>query len=401
MDDFNEKVWLVLRKLKNYYYQNNNNSLIKYSIQFFPQKYYILSSEEECENLKLLEQKKILRIVQRKINNYKCIRIDLILNHPQFNNLFQEYFFNYKSSKNNANSHKKQTVYPFNQNNKHFTNFTPYFIKQELKILDIILKHYLRNGAISNKDYRCLITINRILKKIIHETSNIRNEGYFKKNNIKDKFKNQDFKKSHNYDRKVQSTLDKNTRENTNPLPITGKIEVQGLSEGLKALRKYENQNIGPKFPFKIPSGTHWDNVIIRFLNDEEIEIHVKKLKHITNYKEMGMIGKGKIPVPNEQWIFLKVLAQCQGELSIKDPEAKDKYKKQKQALTETLRNYFSIDYDPFYPYKSCSEKDGNSYKIKILLIPSQPKEEPENSIEEDTDPLGIQEYLNTTMVGK
>jgi hypothetical protein len=110
------------------------------------------------------------------------------------------------------------------------------------------------------------------------------------------------------------------------------------------------------------------------------------------------MIGKGKVPEPSEQWLFMKVLAQYQGEITIRDPEAKDKYKKQKQALTETLRNYFSIDYDPFYPYHSCPEKAGNSYKIKLLLIPPFDKDTRPNIIEEETDPLGIQEYLNEAL---
>lgn len=110
----------------------------------------------------------------------------------------------------------------------------------------------------------------------------------------------------------------------------------------------------------------------------------------------MGMVGKGKIPQPSEQWIFLKVLAQKHGEITIKDPEAKDRYKKQKQALTEALRNYFCIDYDPFYPYQSSLEKDGNSYKIKLLLIPPSKREESEKlTIDEDADSLGIHEFLS------
>ncbi len=113
----------------------------------------------------------------------------------------------------------------------------------------------------------------------------------------------------------------------------------------------------------------------------------------------MGMVGKGNIPKPCEQWHFLRVLAQYNGELTIKDPEAKDKYKKQKQGLSETLRKYFSIDYDPFYPYQSCVEKGGNSYKIKLLLIPPPKQDLPKHHMDNDNDAdsLGIHEFLDET----
>ena len=69
--------------------------------------------------------------------------------------------------------------------------------------------------------------------------------------------------------------------------------------------------------------------------------------------KEMGMIGRGKNPNPSEAWTFMEVLAQLNGELTIKDAQAKDKYKKQKELLAKALQSYFSLEYDPFYPYHS------------------------------------------------
>ena len=81
------------------------------------------------------------------------------------------------------------------------------------------------------------------------------------------------------------------------------------------------------------------------------------------------------------------------GELTIKDPEAKDKYKKQKEFLTKGLQNYFSIDYDPFYPYHGSLEKRETSYKIKATLLP--PPEKDEIKQKSSTDPLGIKEYIS------
>jgi len=415
-EDFNSNVWLVLQKIKKYYYQNTNTLNIKYLIYLFPINSNKLSSEEECSILKTLEQKGVLQIFKRKIVNCTCINIHLKILQPYFYKLYQEYFFYYQNNGLQTDSNIKKASYPVNHNKKDNTNFTSYLLRQELIILDIILKNYLRSDVINQKDYKCLITINRVLKKITYENIGNRIIDTTEKKNYQDKKKRnrnnryKEHNKLHNQDRKVQSSLDKNVInkgennevKNRLPLPITGKIEVHGLTEGLKDLKTLRTKEVntnGPKFPYKITSGTHWNNVIIKFINEEEVEIQVKKLKLITDFKEMGMIGKGKIPNPSEQWAFLKVLAKCNGEITIRDQEAKDKYKKQKQALTEILQNYFSIDYDPFYPYKSCPEKGGNSYKIKLLLIPPPVS----NKIikEENPDPLGIQEYLSSQIVNK
>ncbi|HLL60639.1 MAG TPA: hypothetical protein VK338_02895, partial [Candidatus Nitrosocosmicus sp.] len=69
--------------------------------------------------------------------------------------------------------------------------------------------------------------------------------------------------------------------------------------------------------------------------------------------------------LPNKQWELLQLLATYNGELSWHDKGATEKIKKKKQLLSDTLKQYFQIDDDPFYPYKKL-----NAYKIKITLIP-------------------------------
>jgi hypothetical protein len=159
-------------------------------------------------------------------------------------------------------------------------------------------------------------------------------------------------------------------------------------------------QGMQKKFPFKLPAGTKWEDLTIKFLDAENIFIQVKQFKHRASFYELGMIGKGKTPSPSEAWIFFKTLAQLNGELSIKDAQAKDKYKKQKEILAKSLQDYFSIDYDPFFPYHSSSEKTGNSYKIKITLIPPLHdshiiNKEPNEADDEKFEDLGINEYFN------
>ncbi len=163
------------------------------------------------------------------------------------------------------------------------------------------------------------------------------------------------------------------------------------LKNGSEESNKADNNN---KFPYKLPAGTEWGNFIIKFEDDENIYIQVKNIKHRVNYKDMGFVGRGKNPCPSEMWIFLKVLAMVNGELTLKDKEAKDKYKKQKELLTKKFQDYFRLEYDLFYPYKSSPEKYGNSYKIKVTLIPPNNKDE-KLCTEVDEDKFGIQEDLN------
>ena len=186
----------------------------------------------------------------------------------------------------------------------------------------------------------------------------------------------------------------KDIKDKQKPIPtqiISGKIEVEGLQDGLKAIAKIKKEDKN-KFPYKLPAGTKWENFIIKFEDDENVFIQVKQFKHNAGYKEMGMVGRGKNPNPSEAWTFMEVLAQVNGELTIKNTEARDKYKKQKELLAKALQSYFSLDYDPFYPYRSSSEKQGNSYKIKITLIPPPDKKEKANANKNNNNDLGIEE---------
>jgi len=270
-----------------------------------------------------------------------------------------------------------------------------HYLQLEAKRFEVTLKHFFEMGILNQEDYQFLIANLKMVKAflntrlLVHPQKQPERNDYWANSNY--------FNKPH---KKLKSPLNNNLKQLslfdiTNPLPITGKIVVSGLNERLDALKPKELEKSGPKFPYKIPAGTHWSSIIIKFLDDEQVEIKIKRFRHTTNYKEMGMIGKGNIPAPSEQWVFLKVLAQCTGEITIQDSKAKDTYKKQKQELTEILQQYFSIDYDPFYPYKSSYEKSGNSYKIKLTLIPPVEILQDIVSSESKEDTLGIQEFLN------
>lgn len=381
---FNRNIWYVLQKIKRNNPYNQADFPIKYTIHFIQENVNIKSSQEECEILKKLTEWKVINISRRELKPELRILVYLTILQPRFDEIFKifetlyERNCNVKPIPQQINSfHKVQDLkedisLQFNLQLEK-TILSSYFLKRELDQFELTLKYFYEVGAVTKEDYEFLTSNSKMVK------------NFLSRNNV--------YKKKRKPQKRNQIISGKQQ-----PLPITGEIVVSGLKEGFESLKTIKDEKRVPKFPYKIPAGTHWNNVIIKFLDDERIEIWVKKQKHVTDYKEMGMIGKGKIPEPSEQWLFMKVLAKCHGEITIKDPEAKEKYKKQKQALTETLRSYFSIDYDPFYPYQSSLEKGGNSYKIKLLLIPPLIKNKIEQKQDnEETDTLGIHEYLNET----
>ena len=100
----------------------------------------------------------------------------------------------------------------------------------------------------------------------------------------------------------------------------------------------------------------------MKVLKDEKIQIKLASKEHTATYEEMGF-GKhdGK---PSVLWAFFKILAMQNGEISITDETAKVQYKKQKQQVSDILKNYFRMDSDPFHPYK-----ENNSYKTRFTLF--------------------------------
>ena len=170
---------------------------------------------------------------------------------------------------------------------------------------------------------------------------------------------------------------------------VTQSIQLPNLAAESK---KDEDAQQQKKYKPSLPSGTKWEQIIIKFLDDEHVSIHFGDKSSKYHCGDMGFIGKGnKLCVA---WAFLLVLAKQHGEISIQDSTAKQKYRKQKEILTKKLQSFFSIEYDPFYPYRSSSEKMGNSYKIKLQLIPPSQATQSYEETEIEDDPLGISEYL-------
>lgn len=132
-------------------------------------------------------------------------------------------------------------------------------------------------------------------------------------------------------------------------------------------VKKTKTKNI---FPYTIPSGTQWENIYIQFKNDEAVRVKVAGHTHDTSFADMGF-ADNRTGKANTQWLLLMLLAKNGGFLTASSPDAKDKYKKHKQILSDTLKLYFRIDYDPFKTY---GKSEG--YSIKINLAGPEPSED-------------------------
>lgn len=141
-----------------------------------------------------------------------------------------------------------------------------------------------------------------------------------------------------------------------------------------KPVRKPVATKPSKKFPHKLPAGTQWEDFIIKFLSENKILVQVKGQSEELDYKAMGFDDKrnGK---PDSQWAFLRILANHNGEIRWSDQNSNENFKKVKERLATKLKSYFTIDYDPFYPYS-----EGKSYKIKLTLIPSEDQEGPKGA---------------------
>ena len=149
------------------------------------------------------------------------------------------------------------------------------------------------------------------------------------------------------------------------------------------------------KYPKKLPVGAKWENITIRFLNEQDILVIIAKDAYQTNFATMGFADsrdKG-MKRPNKQWELLRLLALKGGELSWdnnSDLPAKDasKVKQTKYLLSESLKSYFNLADDPFNEYRK--EK---AYKIRMILEQSAIDEPSETE-----DKLGIEASMKDMM---
>jgi len=156
--------------------------------------------------------------------------------------------------------------------------------------------------------------------------------------------------------------------------PLEGLIEkikqdrlLTGVSKRKLTFQKTKKTKLSrPEFPDNLK----WEQISIRFLNGDDVQVTTGELTCSSSAKLMGFQDE-KTKKPNKQWDLLKLLSVKGGCLNWEnnhdlDIKGINRIKKQKQGLSERLIEYFDISGDsPFFEYKK--EK---GYNIKIQLIP-------------------------------
>ena len=166
-----------------------------------------------------------------------------------------------------------------------------------------------------------------------------------------------------------------------------------------------KSKKVGIQLP-NIPKDLKWEEITIRFLNGDEVQITAREQVLQSNYELMGFQNE-KNKRPTFQWDFLKKLSLRNGSLNWDnnnelDTKAINRAKKQKQELSDKLKIYFNtIKDDPFLNYK-----EENGYRIKIQLIPEQGSDVEDtkkiissniDSYNEDVDP-DVQDFFSERM---
>lgn len=125
----------------------------------------------------------------------------------------------------------------------------------------------------------------------------------------------------------------------------------------LREMSSFLNRSgVSRKLSLRIPPGTTWANVTIRFLSDNRIQITALKWSEPLDYAEAGFEDT-RNHVPNLAWKVLRDFAIHSGELQ--RPNGLRTERRQLVSLETSVgairkrfKQLFGIDEDPFSPYK-------------------------------------------------
>lgn len=104
---------------------------------------------------------------------------------------------------------------------------------------------------------------------------------------------------------------------------------------------------------FPTPPNAVWSDVRIRFLDGHSVSVLVRDKSGVYSFSQMGMSKKNSA-APTAQWKLLEAFSEGHGVFDWESEHASRTQKKQKQLLSQVLREFFRIDGDPFRYVKSC-----------------------------------------------
>lgn len=114
-----------------------------------------------------------------------------------------------------------------------------------------------------------------------------------------------------------------------------------------------------------------WESIKIRFTGTHEVVITTPDDgQRPVDFETLGFKNL-KTGNYNMAWGLLLLLARHGGQVPSRQGGIDDSVRKQKAALSKTLKQVFGLNDDPFYP-----PREEGGYKIKIELEPPVPEEE-------------------------
>jgi hypothetical protein len=110
-------------------------------------------------------------------------------------------------------------------------------------------------------------------------------------------------------------------------------------------------QSAAEAFVTELKGEAHaWDNIEIRFISDERVQISIGTQRETRNYEEMGF-GSKKNGTPVLAWATLRELAQAGGVVHVASGSGKwAEVEKRMQEIRRQLQRLFGLSSDPL-PY--------------------------------------------------
>ncbi len=132
---------------------------------------------------------------------------------------------------------------------------------------------------------------------------------------------------------------------------------------------------VQPVVKFPIPESSTWNDVTIRFLSNETVQITVGEISEGRNFAELGFVDR-RNGYPDQLWNVLKLLAFTNGDISWETRGLPIKLHNNLKAyikdIRKRLKNLFQMEDDPFESYRK-----HKSYKTKFkITVSSQLRED-------------------------
>jgi hypothetical protein len=121
-----------------------------------------------------------------------------------------------------------------------------------------------------------------------------------------------------------------------------------------------------PEHRFPTPTGTTWENVLIRFITGHQINVRAAGQSGVFEYTQLGMVNK-KDGQPTLQWALLSEVADGRGEYRWPSLQDRGKLKKRRERLGDHLQAFFGIEDDPFV-----NLPHGAGFKARFTISPER-----------------------------